>query len=276
MYKLRKGVTLPKEFKIKVNLDKSKALHNELKKNIPINSDYLLFYKDGAKTYTDDVNVFLNSILIQIHFQDYFYLDFPEKFCIKVTEDNYKELDVWMHRNWNNYVDYHDKWCVEKPNVWTYYFVSKNKEGGGHSTLGNYKNYTLITTDQFRGKFGNLKVHDVEFVNNKPKCIQYSEIVKAMQHEEITELRSDNIELREKAKYYKEKSDRLRKEKFEMSKRFGKIIDSNNNELVEQSDLIENLREIIDNKKDEVTKLKTTIAQYNVTIERVRNVNRTT
>ena len=51
---------------------------------------------------------------------------FPEKWCILVTEDNYQEINIWMHRNWGRYEGYTDLWSVQVPSFdyMNYYFVN--------------------------------------------------------------------------------------------------------------------------------------------------------
>lgn len=301
MYKLRKGVTLPKEFKIKVNADESKALqeylfsvgnvwngkigtqevkHTELPFMYLENSKLLCDFYESKESFKKDK-------LPQIHFQDYFYLDFPEKWCIEVTEDNYKELDVWMHRNWKQYNNYVDSWKINSIDIGSYFHSTNEIKGGWGGNYIKSDDYTIITTDQFRGKFGNLKVHDVEFVKmgeTKAKGTEpcEKEITVSNSSYEFG-LEPKSIEqivktLKVNAAYYKDKSDRLRKEKFDLN---CKIDDLNGmvNYAKKQIEVLKNnagcklqgIHEIqIKTLKDEIRQLKNIIAENNVTISKQR------
>lgn len=257
MYKLKEGVELPKEFKIKVNPKQSEALQKHLftlgifwaidKSNVKLTEYPFLYIGDNMQgnriTFSDkyDKIYFEHKNILRIKFKDYFEkveeTSFPEKWCIEVTEDNYKELDVYLHRNWKDYENYTDKWKVAKKSIGNY-FSNKTSFGyGGHS----YKNLKeasiadceLITTEQFRKQFGDLRPKDVEIglVSTKPiekkmldhlnKCNQITSDQKSiieMKDKEIVEWKIENAKLQNRLDYYKEKSNRLRREKWEMSK----------------------------------------------------------
>lgn len=140
-------------------------------------------------------NVFLNACGI-------FTTSFPEKWCILVTEENYKELNSWMHRRKNN-KDYTDRFSVVLGE--SGYFYSDGcscfySELSGHSTFEHIESYTLITTEQFRKQFGNYKEDIIADAINR-----------SLDNDVEKEILSS------KAKYFKQKSDTLRKEKFLMS-----------------------------------------------------------
>lgn len=194
MYKLKQE--LPKEFKIKVTPEQSEALQLHL---FSIGAGWVIdgekiLYLDKPFVYlVDDLlsygEVISNSEQCnykQIYFEDYFVkvedlprqtletqnmrhtLDwkseeffFPEKWCILVTEDNYQELNTWMHRNWGNYFNYSDKWIVEKPSHHEghmYFFSHSDYGHSGYNSL-----LPKITTEQFRAKYGDLKPKDYVF-----------------------------------------------------------------------------------------------------------------
>ena len=169
MYKLKEGMNLPKEFKIKVNPEQSEALQLHLftigyswagekiiqyakSKYIYAESKYLLY---GMDNYNFEANT-----TKEIRFKDYFEKgtnQFPEKWCIEVTEDNCKELNIWMHRNWKNYPEYTDRWKVCYIGE---YFYSHPIMLGCCMAKKIYHNYTIITTQQFREKFGIVNINE--------------------------------------------------------------------------------------------------------------------
>lgn len=342
MYKLKEGVELPKEFKIKVNTEQSEALQKHLL-SIGVESIrhttiggigyidmpyfYCRLYQNGknymgADMFTGDNKVkFKRDPLPQIKFKDYFEKEtsFPERFCILVTEENYKELDVYLHRNWKDYKGYSDEWIVEKNVHVDMYFYSDSIElphiGIVYCFGLKSKDYTLITTDQFRKQFGKLVVHEVEFISDevakekvldKPNCLKSliqnieklgnEEIVKSwgeiVQNARVFDIfvkdevmkviksqQPNNVEdainrhldndvekeiLSSKAKYYKEKSDRLRKEKFEMSISLGNFSSG----VYSLTNQLNSLSKNILSKDDEIRQLKNIIAENNVTISK--------
>jgi hypothetical protein len=168
MYKLKQQ--LPSEFKIKVNPQQSEALQKHLfslgytfganKDVILTDKRYLYIWRDKS-ICTDSSNCefeFKDNNKPRIKFKDYFEKEtlFPEKWCILVTEDNYKELNTWMHRNWKNYKNYTDKWKVKVACKPTNYFFTSCSKLLGHSVLQIANGYELITTEQFRKQFGDL------------------------------------------------------------------------------------------------------------------------
>lgn len=199
MYKLKNGVELPKEFKIKVNPEQSEALQKHLfncgyswfsltKLIMYVESRYL-YLEENKLTHFNTKSYFKENKLQLIKFKDYFEkvdeieniretakqahecmqndileTSFPEKWCIEITEDNYKELNVWMHRNWKNYKDYTDK-CAVSVNEKGFYFLSTSMFNGivfypfKHDDIK--KDYTKITTEQFRKQFGILTENGV-------------------------------------------------------------------------------------------------------------------
>ena len=210
MYKLRNGVELPKEFKIKVNSEQSEALQLHLLSvgykygdgsvNI-FKKPYFYIHNSERITFSNDYDYtfFNHHSYKQIKFKDYFEKvtenKFPEKWCIEVNEDNYNELNVWMHRNWKNYEGYRDTWCTVLDN-YNKYFYSESVCGSCHSINDLISGFTLITTQQFREKFGIAKINETE--------------IKAME---------SNIDFwHERANYHKQRCKDLRLERYEMSK----------------------------------------------------------
>lgn len=208
MYKLKEGMNLPKEFKIKVNPEQSEALQ------LHLFSIGVKWFGESKPEYKEDRNFIIvyslflfrtrsekgfNNIEVNlIRFKDYFEKvtnQFPEKWCIEVNEDNYKELNVWMHRNWKNYEGYRDTWCTVLDN-YNKYFYSESVCGSCHSINDLISGFTLITTQQFREKFGIAKINETE--------------IKAME---------SNIDFwHERANYHKQRCKDLRLERYEMSK----------------------------------------------------------
>lgn len=206
MYKLKEGMNLPKEFKIKVNPEQSEALQ------LHLFSIGVKWFGESKPEYKEDRNFIIvyslflfrtrsekgfNNIEVNlIRFKDYFEKvtnQFPEKWCIEVNEDNYKELNVWMHRNWKNYKRYRDTWEVTfRDNDDIFYCFSKSGWDNGSENVF----YELITTEQFHEKFGIVKINETE--------------IKAME---------SNIDFwHERANYHKQRCKDLRLERYEMSK----------------------------------------------------------
>jgi hypothetical protein len=213
MYKLKQE--LPKEFKIKVNPKQSKALQKHLfsigysfglNNDIDISSKYLFI--EGLRithSFTNDFNFFKNDKLHKIKFKDYFEKEtsFPEKWCILVTHDNYKELNAWMHRNWKNYQNYTDIWKVCIKSIGDY-FSNKQSSYGGHSYIdfkeASIANCELITTEQFRQHFGDLKPNNNVIKDSQVLLSEIKSLLNMV--EKLTKL---NDELNDKSnKYYKE------------------------------------------------------------------------
>ena len=100
-----------------------------------------------------------------------------------------------MHRNWKNYEGYRDTWCTVFDN-YNKYFYSESVCGSCHSINDLISGFTLITTQQFREKFGIAKINETE--------------IKAME---------SNIDFwHERANYHKQRCKDLRLERYEMSK----------------------------------------------------------
>ena len=207
MYKLKQGANLPEEFKIKVNPEQSKELQLYLfsigyewphSKQNPSYTYLKYFEVNKEHGLSGNRSEFINKNIQRIRFKEYFEKvtnQFPEKWCIEVTEDNYKELNVWMHRNWKNYKGYRDSWCTVFDN-YNKYFYSESVHGSCHSINDLISGFTLITTQQFREKFGIAKINETE--------------IKAME---------SNIDFwHERANYHKQRCKDLRLERYEMSK----------------------------------------------------------
>ena len=221
MYKLRNGVELPKEFKIKVNPEQSEALQLHLFSigvswlsneqriiNLEYQYLYLGSYVSSKITYGECESYFNNNIRQKIKFKDYFDKvtnRFPEKWCVEVTQDNCNELNVYLHRNWKNYVDYKDSYYVQYEFDAKRYFYSDSNfysDPYGHSTFEHINSYTIITTEQFRKQFGILSENHTFKDGSK---IKISEIL------EVSENWQD------KAIHYKQRCKDLRLERYEMS-----------------------------------------------------------
>jgi hypothetical protein len=226
MYKLKQE--LPKEFKIKVNPEQSEALQKHMisigfkslsidNKVSYVNYPYVYFrpfnkYLSADSKSLETKKLFESSPLLRIKFKDYFEKEtsFHEKWCILVTHDNYKELNTWMHRNWENYQSYRDSWEVNIPKLsnYNYYFISCAKEGG-HSLCNLPKYYTLITTEQFRAKYGKeqkaeTKDDAIEFFidQNKVSIKDFAETLPI----KIQRLQSENEQLK---KYNEQLTDQV-------------------------------------------------------------------
>lgn len=228
MYKLRNGVELPKEFKIKVNPEQSEALQLYLLSigvlsitctgNETAYFDMPFFYcrisfdvrRMAADYYNESSEQrFKNHRLPQIKFKDYFEKvtnQFPEKWCIEVTQDNYKELNVWMHRNWKNYEGYTDKWKVSPTHAKVFYSHGKDVCNKGHKDVF----YELITTEQFRKQFGFLTETKLQGTKAGKKEILSQDQIEAIEH---------NLEHWKKmAKYHRDRCKDLRLERYKLSK----------------------------------------------------------
>jgi len=201
MYKLKQGVNLPKEFKIKVNPKQSEALQLHLfsigktwfnvGKKVQYYGDHYIYCHSHANIGQGDDKEKFKSMFTdypRIKFKDYFEKvtnQFPEKWCIEVTQDNYKELNVWMHRNWKNYEGYTDLWQVTNGG----YFMS---EGNLHHTEWDIiSGFTLITTEQFRKQFGIIEAPE----NWQDKAIHYKQRCK--------DLRLERYEMSKELETYK-------------------------------------------------------------------------
>lgn len=218
MYKLKEGMNLPKEFKIKVNPEQSEALQLYLfsigvswllgQKTVEfVECPYLFIgsktenkitYEDKDKKGFDDhrLQSFDDHRLQRIKFKDYFEKvtnQFPEKWCIEVNEGNCNELNIWMHRNWKNYEGYKDTWKVKTHG---YYFHCESVSEYKVPVYSLRKDgYTLITIEQFQKQFGIVNINETE--------------IKAME---------SNIDFwHERANYHKQRCKDLRREKWEMS-----------------------------------------------------------
>jgi hypothetical protein len=171
MYKIKKE--LPKEFKIKVNPEQSEALQKHLfslgynwgftaKEPKYLDSKYLYLYVDGKLMHGNCKKSFQEEHLPRIKFKDYF--AFPEKWCILITEDNYKELNVYLHKNCKNYKRYQYTWSITFDDG-TYFY---SDSGEFNLAVLDYKMeaYTLITTKQFRKHFGKpTQIEELKTIN---------------------------------------------------------------------------------------------------------------
>jgi len=173
MYKNTKP--LPDSFKIKVNPEQSRVLQEYLfsngkywmsgDKNVKGTENKYLYFTEGIgitilskdMDFKNKTRLYFRSHKNQrIRFKDYFAKEIfmlPEKWCIEVTQDNYKELNVYLHRNWKKYDGYKDNW---ETNIDCRYFYSKSVQKGFHSDYNLFQGYQLITTEQFRKQFGTI------------------------------------------------------------------------------------------------------------------------
>jgi len=210
MYKLKDGVNLPKEFKIKVNPEQSEALQLHLfsigktwasvgEKVQNFGYHYLYCHSYANIGQGDDKKKFkvLFPSYERIKFKDYFEKvtnQFPEKWCTEITEDNCNELNVYLHRNWKDYWSYSDKWKVDC--IGEYFYNSPITYGCCIAKQKSLFEHELITIQQFREKFGIVKINETE--------------IKAME---------SNIDYwHERANYHKQRCKDLRAERYEMSK----------------------------------------------------------
>lgn len=307
MYKLKNGKVLPKEFKIKVTPDESKALQEYLfsvGKTWNGGADYvknlekkMIFFNKNI-TFVTSESYFKEDCLQEIHFQYYFEKSFPEKWCIQVTEDNYKELDVWMHRNWKNYPKYKDGWKVLLDKFCNI-FHSGEILGFCHTADEVKKGFTPITTEQFRNQFGDFRPKDVEIVFDGKMCsdeVYEKAIDKFIQEnnkmdaltlhnqklsKENSILKSQIEQLKSSGRdYYKEKSERLIKEKFEDKNYIETLKDQVailTNQIQEKEDdiqskssiCIKQAKEIID-LKEKVELNRNTVSKQSNTIARLK------
>jgi len=212
MYKNTKP--LPTSFKIKVNPEQSKVLQEHLfnigiywndGKNEVSHTTQRKILVESYITYSGAGEVFAVRNLQRIRFKDYFSKateQFPKKWCIEVTENNYKELNVWLHRNWKRYSDYKDCYYVHIGEK-NYFYSDGNfySDPYGHSTFEHIKSYDLITTEQFRKQFGTITETKAEI-----------------------EAIESNLEFwKKQAKHQRQRCSELRREKWEMSKQIESI-----------------------------------------------------
>jgi len=219
MYKNTKP--LPDSFKIKVNPEQSRVLQEHLfsngkywmsgDNNVKGTENKYLYFTGGIgiTILSERVDFNNHSRLYfkghknpRIRFKDYFAKEIftlPEKWCIEVTQDNCKELNVWYHRNWKRYSDYKDCYYVHiKDDKKTYFYSDGNfyPDPYGHSTFEHIKSYDLITTEQFRKQFGTITETKAEI-----------------------EAIESNLEFwKKQAKHQRQRCSELRREKWEMSK----------------------------------------------------------
>lgn len=237
MYKLKKE--LPKEFKIKVNPQQSEALQKHLfsigKK---WNRESRLSFTDKPYLYCSHhtylgygatPRIFHQYELERIKFKDYFEKveiytnkefpnfsnllnsnEFPEKWCILVTEDNYQELNTWMHRNWKNYKHYNENWDVSSNHLTGYYRFHSHSNHAWSYPIGT-ETYTLITTEQFRAKYGDLqpKYEGYTTVSDKTIKEEYEERKQLRLGNEL--LKRDNDKLLHKVLMLTEKLETIKK-----------------------------------------------------------------
>lgn len=195
MYKLKQE--LPKKFKIKVNPKQSEVLQKHLfsigkkwkgESRLEFtDKPYLYCSNHNNLGYGEKSKVFNQYELERIKFKDYFEKvdSFTEKWCILVTEDNYQELKTWMYRNVGNYLGFKDGWFTHKGMSIGKIFYSH----GSYSWNSGYENefYELITSEQFRAKYGDLK----------PKNEGYTDKTIKEEYEEHKQLRFENEHLKE-------------------------------------------------------------------------------
>lgn len=303
MYKLKEGVELPKEFKIKVNKKQSEALQNhlfsigkewslngkQLKQYVEKNH-YLFCHIHKNIGYGIDKKRFNEYNYPRIKFKDYFekvaeltytesskkeerinnskITSFPEKWCIEVTQDNYKELDVYLHRNWKDYEGYKDVWSVIKQGLGMYFHSTSVGLFPIHSHYLRCDGYELITTEQFRKQFGKLVVHEVEFVTNDT---ENTEIYKGMGKgwfDENKDLKEENQRLHNlcQLNVVQQDSDR------DTIKNLNSKIVELKNIIAENNVTISKQRQDIEFEEGRTKRLKQLISDYNNLKEQIKNV----
>ena len=144
---------------------------------------------------------------------------FPEKWCIKVTEDNYHDLKDWMYKNSINYVGFEVGWFRNKhisigQTFYSHGYLCWNEPRSGEV-------HQEITTEQFRNN------NDVQI---------------------------------NKAKYYKQKSDILRKEKFLM-----------NHEIIRYKSEIADLKHRISHSIDKSSRIMAYKSEITTLNQRIQN-----
>jgi len=71
---------------------------------------------------------------------------FPEKWCIKTTDDNYRMVNAFMHNNSYAWREYRETWCTSPDGG---YFHWPPAKAIPHTELFKLEGYTEITTSQF-------------------------------------------------------------------------------------------------------------------------------
>lgn len=78
----------------------------------------------------------------------------PEKWFIKIDEENVEELNKYLHKNKNKYVGYTDDWEVKLSEIGfeesTDYFYSESQKEPSHSSYLKREGFTEITFEQFK------------------------------------------------------------------------------------------------------------------------------
>jgi hypothetical protein len=208
MYKIKKE--LPKQFKIKVNPKQSEALQKHLL-NLGVATpsfndeisylDFTYLYKYDHKNYLCadySKSEFTKDPLPQIKFKDYFEAQFPEKWCIDVTEDNYQELRTWIHANNQNYKAYAHTWFNNKDISVGRTLFSHSEYAWDQGLKDTF--YEHITTEQFREQFGMLTETKAQGTDTRTKELEgyttVSDKTILEEFQERKELRKENEQLK--------------------------------------------------------------------------------
>jgi len=236
MYKLKQE--LPKEFKIKVNPEQSEELQKHLftlgykwakfrtkiqhlyEKYIYVDQDMDIYFCINQ----DLKEAFKQKSLPKIKFKDYFekVTSFPEKWCIEVTEENYEELKVWVHKNSGNYRLFESGWFLNKKiSIGKTLFSHSN-----HAWNDGYKDvfYELITTEQFRKQFGILTETKAQGTEPGTKEIGAYTTVS---DKTILEWFQERQELRKEKYQLKKQNEELRLEIYKMSQEIQQLTKQN-------------------------------------------------
>lgn len=88
-----------------------------------------------------------------------------KKYCIEVTEQNEKRLNVWLHANKHKFPKYNEGWEVKKNNNSTNYFHFGINEHF-HSSLCIEPGYELVDSNIFGGEVKRYVTKDSKY--NEP------------------------------------------------------------------------------------------------------------
>lgn len=125
--------------------------------NICSKWEYVVCYDLEEYDIEDNLNRVLKTVPL-ISFEEWQKLpdsksNFPEKWCIRIDEENLNYLNKYLHKNKDKYFGYNDGWKVKLPESGFEdsidYFYSESKEPT-HSTFRKRKGFTEITFDEFQ------------------------------------------------------------------------------------------------------------------------------
>lgn len=119
--------------------------------------EYVVCYDLEEYDIEDNLNRVLKTVPL-ISFEEWQKLpdsksNFPEKWCIRIDEENLNHLNKYLHENKDKYFGYNDGWKVKLPESGfedtIYYFYSESKEPS-HSSFLKREGFTEITFDEFQ------------------------------------------------------------------------------------------------------------------------------